>query len=308
MRNLLLRKLTAEDIDSQIEKILRGLGNPEPPLRIEDVRELQRLDTTFYNSTDSGIFREKFSRLFIGVKQVLQRPTLLGDALVKLQLKALWIPDHKRILIDENVPKLKHRWVEAHEITHSVLPWHAECLFGDTEQTLAPHCHEQLEGEANYGAGRILFLGNRFLLESSDYPLQFDSIRKLAKIYSNTLTSTLWRFVEQRGETIPLLGFVSAHPKRQQGIITADQVCRYFIRSAAFQSQFGNISENDLFAAITGYCGSQSGGPLGAAKLSLTSMRGERHQFNFETFYNGYDALTFASYIGKAKTQYAVQD
>ena len=46
MRNVLLRKMTAEDIDGQIEKILRGLGNPEPPLRIELVRELQRLDTT----------------------------------------------------------------------------------------------------------------------------------------------------------------------------------------------------------------------------------------------------------------------
>lgn len=79
MRNVLLRKMTAEDIGSQIEKILRGLGNPEPPLRIELVRELQRLDTTFYTSTDAGLFREKFSRLFIGVKQVLERPTLLGE-------------------------------------------------------------------------------------------------------------------------------------------------------------------------------------------------------------------------------------
>ena len=204
MRNVLLRKMTAEDIDGQIEKILRGLGNPEPPLRIELVRELQRLDTTFYTSTDTGLFREKFSRLFIGVKQVLERPTLLGEALAKLQLKALWIPDHKRILIDQSIPKLKHRWVEAHEITHSVLPWHGECLFGDTEQTLAPHCHEQLEGEANYGAGRLLFLGGRFLTESSDYPLQFSSVQTLAKVYSNTLTSTLWRFVEQRGVAIPL--------------------------------------------------------------------------------------------------------
>lgn len=43
MNNHQLRQRTASDIDEQIGKILRGLGNPEPPLRIEDVRELLRL-------------------------------------------------------------------------------------------------------------------------------------------------------------------------------------------------------------------------------------------------------------------------
>ena len=79
MRNPQLRKLTADDIDAQIDKILRGLGNPEPPLRIEDVRELMRLDTTFYTSTDASIFREMFSRAYVGTKQVFARPTLLVD-------------------------------------------------------------------------------------------------------------------------------------------------------------------------------------------------------------------------------------
>lgn len=302
MKNLLLRKLTAEDIDAQIDKILRGLGNPEPPLRIEHVRQLQKLDTSFYTSTDTGIFREKFSRLLIGAKQVLQRPTLLGEALAKLQLKALWIPDHKRILIDGSIPELKHRWVEAHEVTHSVLPWHEDCLFGDTEQTLAPYCHEQLEGEANYGAGRLLFLGDRFFAESSDYPIQFSSIQKLAKIYGNTITSTLWRFVEQQGQKNPLVALVSVHPKRKLPTTDAASLYRYFIRSAAFQLRFSNITEDELFRQISGYCGSQSRGPLGSDRLTLIDSRDEQHEFSFETFYNGYDALTLGSYIGpKAK-------
>jgi hypothetical protein len=306
VRNVQLRRMTAEDIDGQIEKILRGLGNPEPPIRIEDIRELQRLDTSFYASTDTGIFRETFSRLFIGVKQVLQRPMLLGDALAKLQIKALWLPDHKRILIDKTIPELKHRWVEAHEITHSILPWHAECLFGDTEQTLAPHCHEQLEGEANYGAGRLLFLGSRFFTEGSDYPLQFSSIQKLSKLYGNTLTSTLWRFVEQMGQERPLVGLVTVHPRRRAANGGPVQVCRYFIRSTAFQTQFPDVSETDLFDLIKGYCGYQGGGPLGAAKIPLKNARGEGHVFAFETFYNGHEALTFASYLEPVKLVHLV--
>jgi hypothetical protein len=30
-------------------------------------------------------------------------------------------------------------------------------MFGDTEQTLSPWCHEQSEAHANYGAGGLLF-------------------------------------------------------------------------------------------------------------------------------------------------------
>lgn len=44
MRNILLSRPTATDIESQVNKVLRGLGNPEPPLNLDDVRELLRLD------------------------------------------------------------------------------------------------------------------------------------------------------------------------------------------------------------------------------------------------------------------------
>lgn len=63
MYNHLLRPLTAADIDAQVEKILRGLGHPEPPLDLHLVRELLRLDRQFYSSSDTGWLREKVSRL-----------------------------------------------------------------------------------------------------------------------------------------------------------------------------------------------------------------------------------------------------
>ncbi|MBR1297385.1 ImmA/IrrE family metallo-endopeptidase [Bradyrhizobium sp. AUGA SZCCT0042] len=303
MKNVFLRKHTAEDIDGQIAKILRGLGNPEPPLRIEDVRELLRLDTKFYSSTDTGILRETISRLFVGAKQLINRPALLGDALSKFQLKALWLPDHKRILIDNSVPKIKHRWIEAHEVTHSVLPWHRDCLFGDTEQTLRPSCHEQLEGEANFGAGRLLFLGDRFARESADFEIGLAAVKALSKTYGNTLTSTLWRFVECLGDERPLVGLVSIHPHNPVQSTVAVPVCRYFIRSRAFGDQFPHMNENDVFEIAKLYCGRQTGGPLGATTITLTNVRGESCVFKFETFYNGYDALTLGSFKQLAKSQ-----
>lgn len=78
----------------------------------------------------------------------------------KRSLKALYLPDRKRILIDSSEPKLKRRWNESHEIIHDGVPWHQEAMFGDTEITLSPSCHEQIEAEANFGAGRLLFFQN----------------------------------------------------------------------------------------------------------------------------------------------------
>src|SRR5713101_8154141 len=168
MKNILIDGHEASDIQNQVGKILRGLGDPEPPLLLEDVRELLRLDRTFYSSTDQGAVREVVSRLMVAGKQILKRPSILFDVITKAKLSALWLPDKKRILIDESTPKLKHRWSEAHEIGHSVIPWHQNLLLGDNEFSLNPACHAQMESEANYLAGQLLFLQDRFLDEARD--------------------------------------------------------------------------------------------------------------------------------------------
>ncbi len=98
----------------------------------------------------------------IGLHQVVKRPVLLLDVVKKLNLKALWLPDRKRILIDGDEPSLKHRWNEAHELGHSIIPWHDVVLHGDNHRTLKPACHHAIEAEANYAAGRMLFLQDRF--------------------------------------------------------------------------------------------------------------------------------------------------
>src|SRR5208282_619531 len=108
------------DINRRVERILKDLGNPEPPLSLEDVRYLLRLDLKYYSSTDVSAAREVAHKLYVAGKQIIERPALLIDVIRKSKLSALWLPDRKRILIDRDAPKLKHRWMEAHEIGHSV--------------------------------------------------------------------------------------------------------------------------------------------------------------------------------------------
>ncbi len=278
---------------------MRGLGNPTPPLDLRVVRELLRLDRAYYSTTDDGVLRETFSRLKVAGIQVLKRPTLLADAVRTLSLKALYLPDQKRILLDKDLPQLKHRWNEAHEIGHDIIPWHEGMMLGDTLETLTPGCHEIMEAEANYAAGQILFLGGRFVEQAASEAPSLDLVRRLGGVYGNTITSTLWRLTEQASVGRPIIAMVSGHPHRSRRKADFDPAtpCRYFIQSPEFRERFGAITEQQLFSVVAGYCGSQSGGLLGQEEVALLDRNGERHIFAFETFFNRYEALTLGVWL-----------
>lgn len=299
MRNVSLGHRTIADIDGQVAKILRGLGNPEPPIDLRVIRDLLNLDRGYYSTTDDSLLRETFSRMKVAGLQVLLRPTLLGDAVRNLSLKALYLPDQKRILLDKDLPPLKHRWNEAHEIGHDIIPWHAGMILGDTEQTLTPACHQIMEAEANYVAGQLLFLADRFLAEATGSAPSLALVKGLSKGFGNTMTSTLWRFVEQAHGGRPIVALVTGHPHptRRKPDFDAANPCRYCVESPMFRERFGALKETELFAAIVGYCGAQSGGILGQSEVVFADRNGDPHLFNFETFFNRHEALTLGCWM-----------
>jgi hypothetical protein len=93
------------------------------PLTWRIVFALLKLDRQYYSTQDDGALREFFSKAVIAGKQIAKRPMLLLDAVKKWDLKALYVPDRKRILIDSSQHKLKWRWNEAHEVIHGVTEW-----------------------------------------------------------------------------------------------------------------------------------------------------------------------------------------
>jgi hypothetical protein len=54
VRNVGLEHRTVADIDGQVAKVLRGLGQPEPPIDLRVVRDLLKLDRGYYSTTDEG--------------------------------------------------------------------------------------------------------------------------------------------------------------------------------------------------------------------------------------------------------------
>jgi hypothetical protein len=257
------------------------------------------LEFTYYSSTDDSVLREFISKIKIGAMQLILRPTLIFDVVKKAQLSALWLPDGKRILIDKELPLLKHRWAETHEVVHSITEWHKMFLFGDSTKELNPACHDLLEAEANYGAGQLLFLRDRFKMEAQSMPMTIYTVKGLAKNFGNTITSTLWRFVEELGASLPMVALVSPHPHRLPSDHNPLCPCKYFIQSPAFRERFGSVAETTVFGELLCYCRNAKGGLLGRDEVIVCDDNGEKHIFQFETFFNSHEALTLAYYVRK---------
>jgi hypothetical protein len=287
------------DIDKIVDNLLLDLGNPEPPLSLDMVREALRLDLRYYSSSDHGLVDEIAHRVKVGAKQLILRPGLLLDALKKAKLSALWMPDSKRIMIDDAVPKLKHRWIEGHEIGHSLIPWHKEAMFGDTEFTLDPTCHEIIEAEANYAASQLLFMRGRFSKDARDLPVTFKSISALSKRYGNTITTSLWRTVEERDAAAPVFGLVSCHPRYPDiGSGANGESIRYFIRSSGFRLRFANVTEQHAFKLVQDNVTWGKRGTILDGVYSLVDANGDRNNFKVESFCNGHALLTIGLLLG----------
>lgn len=265
---------------------------------MDAVRTLQKLDRQFYSSTDDSAVREFVSRVKVGGKLLIERPSRILDLIKKFDLKALYVPDYNRILLDQSQPEAKWRWNEAHEIIHSAVSHHQVLMHGDDLYSLNPACHEMLENEANYGAGRLLFLQERFEEFVQSAPVNFNMVKEAKRLFGNSMTSSLWRLVEALD--VPAFGMVSVHPRRFKAAETPEPY-RYFIRSRKAIERFSVITPDDVFSKTRTYCSWSTRGPLGEAEVGLRDDNGDEHDFVFETFYNGHEALSLATYR-KART------
>ncbi len=291
------------DIRAQIARVLRDLGNPEPPLDLNAVTDQLKLDLKYYTKADLSLFDEFAHHVKVAGKLVIRAPGRIRDVILKAKLNALCFPNSRRIFMDDEVPTPKQRHIHAHEIVHSITPWHQTFLLGDNELTLDPQCQAIIEAEANYGAGQLLFLLDRFAEDARDSELNWKSLQALKTRYCNTLTTTLWHAVEERDPDTPVLGLIGRHPRHPKiGGGTDNVNVRHFIRSRAFRLCFPQVTADDVYGIVRKYVSFSQRGPCGQGTYPLVDANGDRWEFNFESFCNSYDLLTFGMVTRRTRT------
>jgi len=282
--------VTAErDIDRHVDRLLADLRGVPPPLPLEAVHDLLKVDLRYYTATDASSVSGFIHRLRIAKHQIIQRPTLVLDVIRKLDLRALWLPDQRRILIDSALPPPKQRWAAGHEVLHSILPWHEAFTHGDRDSTLRPDCHEVIEAEANFGTSRLLFMGSLFDQYVRDSAVDFASIKQLSKTFGNSMASTLWRSVITSPQI--LVGVLSGSPFNESD--DAGEV-RHLFCSPNFANQFGSPNRDEWRSLLSQTVVRRSGGPCGEKEHALRSLSGDRHRFVVSCFNTHHAIMTIA--------------
>ena len=164
-------------------------------------------------------------------------------------------------------------------------------MFGDTEVTLSPSCHERIEAEANFGAGRLLFFQDQLRSFISISTPNFALVQAIKKRYGNTLTLSLWRLIEALD--VPALGMVGPPPWETSASGAAS--CRYFIRSATLIEQFANVTENHACSLLRTCSRQRRGGPIADDDVVLVDDCRQEHRTHLESFFNNYLALIFTA-------------
>jgi hypothetical protein len=114
-----------------------------------------------------------------------------------------------------------------------------------------------------------------------------DHVRAVATHFGNTITSTLWRVVENSPHL--MFGLIGEHPRYPKD---GEAEIAYFIRSRQFERTFPHVIEADLFANLKTFCKYNKTGPLGSGELVLSNAAGERFVFVVESFCNKHHTLT----------------
>ena len=287
------------DINEHISRLLRDLGNPEPPLRLEVVREVQKLDLTYYSKSDLNLLDEMAHRAKMAGHKISSTAQSMRDVVNEFGLKGLLMlkEGDKRIFIDDDVVLLKRRFVIAHEILHDLLPWHRSLLIGDNETTLNPTFHQAMEAEANYGGRRLIFMGDQFQREALDCSFNWKTIASFKDRYGNTLTTTLWQMVCERDPAHPAFGLISRHPYHADICSKAgNENVAYFPRSRGLIERFPSLTHDMAFAAVAQHATTKKRGPVGEGESIFYDANGEAHVFEIYSFSNTYDLLTFGVY------------
>ncbi len=292
-------EIERDDINEHISRLLRDLGNPEPPLRLETVRELQKLDLAYYSKSNLDLLDEMAHKARLAGHQITSTAKGMRDVITEYGIKGLLMlkEGDKKIFIDDDVVQLKRRFVIAHEIIHDLLPWHRSLLIGDNEATLNPTFHQAMEAEANYGGRRLIFMGGQFQKEALDSAFDWKTIEQLKKRYDNTLTTTLWHMVCERDPNQPAFGLISKHPYHGDICPKAgnDNVA-YVPRSNALIEHFPSLTHEIAYSAVVEHAGTKKRGPVGEGESVFYDANGDAHTFEIFSFSNTYDLLTYGIY------------
>ena len=212
-------------------------------------------------------------------------------------LGALWF-DERTIFVEEEQSGARRRFTEAHELMHALCPWHEAVLREDGSDELFRIAVDQIEAEANLGAGMLLFQGRHFADRVASERPSISAALTLAREYGTSRHAALHHLVRTHPAALAML-VVGRLPRRDGSLPVWRSVesCRYrkrFDRAAAAIP--GGLPRDSPLRELV-EAARRSSEPAGA-RLSWTDARGGVRRVRAEAHYNRHAFLVLLAAPG----------
>lgn len=193
--------------------------------------------------------------------------------------------------IDRSEQLSRVNFTDAHETIHAACPWHEPILRLDNEDTLEGGVKENLELEANFGAARVIFQGNRFFRRALEHQVSIATPLAVADEYGASSHATLHYYSEGHPDAVALI--VAGRYPYADGSVPIWRI----VRSEPFDLRFGNVLHQfapggrmqlrDVDSPFGDICQrSRSCFAPPSKEITLSDRGGREHAFHAEAFYN----------------------
>lgn len=209
-----------------------------------------------------------------------------------------YVRSERTVFIDTTQAEPRVLFTDAHEAIHAACEWHDAALHWDGVDELFRQRQDQVEGEANYGAGHLIFQGGRFHRVALEDAVSLATPLALADRFGASRVAAAHFYTEEHPDPVALLVL-----GRYIRLGSDTYPIWRSVHSRSFGERYGDLGArfpqgvkasdvgNAPFASVLSACRTAIDPP--SDRIELTDLAGKPRPFVAEAFFNQYVQLVF---------------
>jgi len=224
---------------------------------------------------------------------VAKRPSLLRRVVGAIFYR------ERVVFVDRSQGVPRGRFIEAHEVSHKIIPWHEAIFRLDDKERIFGPTKRTLDIEADIGAAELLFQGDLFVRQALDYRVSMAAPFSLAPDFGVSLTAAIRHYAVDHPD--PVAVAIGGRYLRANGAVplwAAHESPSFRARIGPARQFFASgIPARDLGDDGAGAVVEQAlrFGDVATGELSITDLRGDDQPFTLEAFCNQHVVMVMLS-------------
>ena len=195
------------------------------------------------------------------------------------------------VVVDRSQGHARGRFIEAHEISHKVIPWHEAVFRLDDEERVFGQTKKRVDLEADVGAAELLFQGDLFVRRALDFEVSISAPIGLASDFDASMAASIRHYAVYHPDPVAVI--VAGRFARSNGAVpvwatheSPPFAARFGLAEGVFP---GGIPASELSADPAGPIIHEAlrFSDVAKGEVALSDQRGESHAFVMEAFDNG---------------------